>query len=260
MGGGWLGRWQQLAGGREGAPAGGAAEAQVGGRQSRAGSESAGWRPCLFECSLAARRRAARVGDPRGLAGRPPAGGKDRLPPDRNKATLRCVKCARAIFRWIFSVAVFWRKGAPARSPGQPLAVVGKHPPAFRRRCGQVVGLRLGYTQTFDVEQYLNSGKTRHVARMSSLYVLGAVRARIRKGPIHRGDRIERDGRGVCSVTVLQHLVLHSELHVSPGGVEFRLAPVLPLLHALPQSRARSGADHWQPVPDSDAEVARIRS
>ena len=68
--------------------------------------------------------------------------------------------------------------------------MVGRHPPASRRRCGQLVGLRLGYTHTFDVEQYLNSGKMRHVARMSSLYVswFGAVRARIRKGPIHRGD------------------------------------------------------------------------
>ena len=145
-------------------------------------------------------------------------------------------------------------QSGPAAGGGP--ASAGESPPMWSGRWTQ----RLGYTHTFDIEQYLNSGKMRHVARMSSLYVLGAVRARIRKGPIHRGDRIERDGRGVCSVTVLQHLVLHSELHVSPGGVEFRLAPVLPLLHALPQSRARSGADHWQPVPDSDAEVARIRS
>ena len=71
----------------------------------------------------------------------------------------------------------------------------------------------------------------RHVARMSSLYVLGAVRARIRKGPIHRGDWTRRAGRE--GRTVLQHLVPHSELHVSPVGVELRLALVLPLLHAL---------------------------
>ena len=58
---------------------------------------------------------------------------------------------------------------------------------------------------------------------MSSLYVLGAVRARIRKGPIHRGDWTRRAGREGRTV----------ELHVSPVGVELRLALVLPLLHAL---------------------------
>ena len=42
----------------------------------------------------------------------------------------------------------------------------------------------------------LNSGKMRHVAGMSSLYVFGAVRARTRKGPIHREESSERDGRG----------------------------------------------------------------
>ena len=47
----------------------------------------------------------------------------------------------------------------------------------------------------------LNSGKTRRIAGLSSLYVFGAVRARTRKGPIKRGDDSERDGRCVCSVS-----------------------------------------------------------
>ena len=73
-------------------------------------------------------------------------------------------------------------QSGPAAGGGP--ASAGESPPMWSGRWTQ----RLGYTHTFDIEQYLNSGKMRHVARMSSLYVLGAVRARIRKGPIHRGD------------------------------------------------------------------------
>ena len=46
-----------------------------------------------------------------------------------------------------------------------------------------------------------NSGKTRHVAGLSSLHVSGAVRTRTRKWPIHSRESSERDGRGVCSVS-----------------------------------------------------------
>ena len=47
----------------------------------------------------------------------------------------------------------------------------------------------------------LNTGKMRHVAGMSSQYVFGVVRARPRKGPIHRWESSERDRRCVCSVS-----------------------------------------------------------
>ena len=79
------------------------------------------------------------------------------------------------------------------------------------------------------------SGKTRHVASMSRLYVLGALSARTRKGPIQRGESSDWEGRGVCAVsTVQQHLVPNVELHVPPGNFELRLAPVLPLLQQRP--------------------------
>ena len=65
--------------------------------------------------------------------------------------------------------------------------------------------------------------------------MFGAVRARIRNGPIHRGKSSDVTAVACAPpgrVDSEQHLVLQSELHVSPGGVELRLAPVsvLPLL------------------------------
>ena len=79
--------------------------------------------------------------------------------------------------------------------PGRVAAAGGggpasESPPRLsgRRRCGRR-------------HSTLNSGKTRHVAGMSSRYVFGAVRARTRKGPIHRGGSSERDGRAVCFVS-----------------------------------------------------------
>ena len=41
-------------------------------------------------------------------------------------------------------------------------------------------------------------GKTRDIAGVSSLHVFGAVRARIRMGPVHRGESSECDG-GACA-------------------------------------------------------------
>ena len=51
-----------------------------------------------------------------------------------------------------------------------------------------------------------------------------------------RGEqRARREGR---VLRVRQHLVPHSELHVPPGGVELRLAPVLSLLQQRPHFRS----------------------
>ena len=54
-----------------------------------------------------------------------------------------------------------------------------------------------------------------------------------------RGERSRREGR---VLRVQQHLVPHRELHVPPGGVELRLAPVLPLL--LQRQHLRCHAPH----------------
>ena len=76
------------------------------------------------------------------------------------------------------------------RRPGQPLAVAGRHP-SRHRGGGRVVGRR---------RSALNSGETRtRVAGISSLQAFGAVRARTRKGTIHRKEGSGRDGRGACA-------------------------------------------------------------
>ena len=79
--------------------------------------------------------------------------------------------------------------GTPSRSAAGGGGPTSESPP--RRSGPQRYGRR---------RSTLRSGKTRHVAGMSSLHVLDAVRARTRKGPIHRRGSSERDGRGVCSV------------------------------------------------------------
>ncbi len=61
---------------------------------------------------------------------------------------------------------------------------------------------------------------------------MGAVWARIVNSPIHRGERSEREGRGVSArvLRVKQHLVPEGQLHVPPVGVKRRLVSVLLLL------------------------------
>ena len=62
--------------------------------------------------------------------------------------------------------------------------------------------------------------------------MFGAMRARTPKG---RGKSSNQEPEGEGRVLrVQEHLVLHVELHVPPGGVELCLAPVLPLLQQRP--------------------------
>ena len=47
---------------------------------------------------------------------------------------------------------------------------------------------------------------------------------------------------------VEQHIAPHSELHIPPGDVELRLAPVLPVLQQRQHFRS-----HWPPAPRAAA-------
>ena len=101
----------------------------------------------------------------------------------------------------------------------------------------------------------MNSWKARHVAGMSRRYVLGAVRARTRKGPIQRKESRER-GEACAPCLAVPRAPLRTALSARPAGrrrappcagparacpsalrSQLRLALVLQLLQKRPHQR-----------------------